>query len=521
MKKIILFCLFCLMAWQGMAQIETVKKLEIPIHKKLGDSYALINLKEKGIITVLESDEVLKNMKQEVIFTRYDTALEKQWTRSTALESTQEVFQYHIDENQIWFLIKKPDYEYDILTLNIHNGLIEAVDYEKIMNLDIQIFKPANGLLYLAGTTDEKPTVLRYDPAHKTPSKVLSSINQLKADVKEIVSNPSDSSIYVLLAYPYQTKGLIYVNQYDYFGKLLSNVVISPHKDYRVLTWQPYLWENKELYLFGTYAFKSRGKAQGIYVGRPETARQTFRFYDFSNMKGFYNYLTEKKRDRIKGKIKEKQESNRLFFHDKNLFIRDLKIINNRILMVGEAYQPIYDRSSTSDRMWMAGMYGTYRLNQFYSNRFGNGQFFDSKRKPLYYRYKHANIWAFDLETNLLWDNCLKLEDSEVPYPQALMQFYAENDSLTMMYMTDKEIFTTKVAGEEEVKSVRIFGLEPKDDSGLYTDRENELLRHWYGNYFLLQGIRERKNSPQNESAKVFYIAKMMYLEKLQESEKQ
>jgi len=491
-------------------QIEEVKELEIEIDKKQGGDYAIINLHEKGLITVLESDEILKQGKREIIFTKYDTTLQKQWRHTEELESPQTIFKYHIDQKYIWFLIKKENYEYKILTLSTETGKTKVIHYERIMDLNIQLFKPANGLLYLAGTIDEKPAVLRYDPAQKTPSKVLSSINQLKAEVKEIIPNPADSSVYVLLAYPYQSKGIIYINKYNYFGKLVSNIAIEPIQNYRVLTWQPYLFENQELYLFGTYSYKSRGKAQGIYIGRPETPRQTFRFYDFSNMKKFYSYLPERKRAKLHEKISTKQQDDRLYFHDKSMFIRDLQITKNRIFMVGETYLPVYDRTSASERLWF-GMAGNYSLNRFYNDRFRDGQFTDGKRKPLYYKYKHANIWAFDHETNLLWDNCLKLEDSETPQPQALMQYYSKNDSLTMMYLTEKEIFATKVTSNDEVTDVRIFGLNSKGDNNRYTDRENDYLRHWYGKYFIYHGIRKLNHWVQSEHRDIFYIGKIKF----------
>jgi len=492
------------------AQIEEVKKLEIDINKKQGEDYAIINLHEKGLVTVLESEEILKQGKREIIFTKYDTTLQKQWKHTEILENTQNIFRYHIDQEYIWFLIKKENYEYKALALNILTGKTEVINYERIMDLNIQLFKPANGLLYLGGTIDEKPAVLRYDPSKKTPPKVLSSINQLKAEVKEIIPNPADSSVYVLLAYPYQSKGIIYINKYNYFGKLISNIAIEPIQNYRVLTWQPYLFNNQELYLFGTYSYKSRGKAQGIYIGRPETPRQTFRFYDFSNMKQFYSYLSERRRNKLQEKINSKQQNDRLYFHDKSMFIRDLRITKDRIFMMGETYIPIYDRTSASERLWF-GMAGNYSLNRFYNDRFRDRQFSDGKRKPLYYKYKHANVWAFDHETNLLWDNCLKLEDSEVVQPQALTQYYSENDSLTMMYLTEEEIFTTKTAGENEVTDVRIFGLDSKNDTHRYIDRKNDYLRHWYGKYFIYHGIRKLNHWVQNEHEDIFYIGKIKF----------
>jgi len=515
MRNISILISFVFCFHLSFAQISVIKRTDLEINKKFGDNYKLLNLQEKGILTIIESEESLKGSKKEFIIAKYDSTLQQNWAKSFIINYDSNIGQHYQDGDYIFFLVTKDKKDYDILKLNIYTGDLQAIKYEKIAELDIAHFVAMGSVLLFGGTIDGRPVVVHYDYANSKP-KVLPIINTLKANINRLDICKQDGSIFVLLtSNTNKKKESFYYNIFDAEGKLLTNTIVPYEKDYILYTFHPYLVSKNEQYLFGMYSLLAKDKAQGIYVAHIVNNEQDFiRFYDFAYFKNFFNYLAKRK-DKLLSKIKEQREEGSIHKHDYSLLVRELSVSEDRILLIADSYTPLYVEGGMNNfnsfnnfNMYsrnMSGMMnGMNQMNQ--RTNYGN-------KTPSGYRYRHGIACAFDKNGKMMWDNSLEYKNLETKMKlEPQMYISTGKDSLTMIHLQDDKIHykrTDKSLLVEEIKEVKIPSKEEAEQ--LISDREDESLMHWYGDYFLMYGIQKLKTA-SSSSRKVFYMSKLTYI---------
>ena len=500
------------------AQISVVKRTDLEINKKVGDNYNVLNLEENGILTIIESEEVLKGSKKEFIISKFDSTLQQNWTASFITDYSSHIGLHYQDGDYIYFLINKDKKEYDIFKLHIHSGMMVAINYEKIAALDIAHFVAVDNVLLFGGAVDGRPVVVHYAYTVSKP-KILPIINTLKANINRLDICKADKSIFVLLTNnTNKKKESFYYNIFDIDGRLLTNTIVPYEKDYILYSFQPYLVSKNEQYLFGMYSLLAKDKAQGFYVAHIVNNEQDFiRFYDFIYFKNFFNYLGKRKEKTV-NKIKEDREEGNIYKHDYNVLVRELQVFKDKILLVADSYSPLYrDMNSMNSLNNNWGVYNrnmSSMSNMFNGmNRIGQMSSYGGK-VPSGYRYRHGIICAFDKKGKMIWDNSLEYKDLE-SNARLEPQIYVNTgtDSLTMLNFQNEKIYykrTDKSMQVDEIKEVEIPSQE--EAKATLDDRENESVVHWYGDYFIMYGIQKLKiATPSNPSRKVFYMSKLAY----------
>ncbi|SFF31286.1 hypothetical protein [Thermoflexibacter ruber] len=524
MKNLILFfvfCTYCICAW---GQIKVVQRTELEINKKVGENYKVLNLEENGMLVFVESEEYLKGGRKEIILSKFDTTLQQQWMRAISIDYSSNVGLHYQDGDYLYLLINKEDKEYDILKIHIHGGLIIPIKYERIVKMEISHFAVIDNVLLFGGSVDGRPVVIHHDYINGKP-KVLPAINTLKATINRLDICKNDKSIFVLLTpTTNKKKESFYYNIFDIEGKLLNNTAVPYEKDYILYTFQPYFISQNEWYLFGMYSLLAKDKAQGIYVTHiVNNAQEFIKFYDFIYFKNFFNYLAKRK-DKVLSKIKGQREEGNIYKHDYNFVIRELKILDDKILFLADSYNPIYrdgiNQGFNVNPMFLSAMNMSYRslinINDFMRSP-------SASRSPVGYKYRHGIVCAFDKTGRLLWDNSLEYKDLESHFqvtPQ--LQVNMGRDSLTLLNFQDGKIFykrTDKSTTVEEIKEIEIPLKE--EANKLISDRDREAVMSWYGDYFILYGMQQLKAGSSGNSRKVFYLSKLAYFSpKLEEREK-
>ncbi len=515
MRKTLLFLTLTLLSQWSFAQIGVVQRTELEINKKIGDNYKVLSLNESGILVFIESEESLKGGKKEFIIAKYDSTLQQSWVRSFVMDYDSRLGLHDQDGDYLYFMVVKEDKEYDILKIHLPSGLIVAVKYEKIVEMDITHFVALESILLFGGMVDSRPVVVHYDYVNGKP-KVLPAINTLKATLNRLEVCKEDRSIFVLLTpLSNKKKESFFYNIFDMDGTLLTNTIVPYEKDYILYSFQPYLVSRNEQYLFGMYSLLAKDKAQGIYVTHIVNNEQDFiRFYDFSYFKNFFNYLGKRK-DKTLSKIKGEREEGNIYKHDYSFLVRELKFIDEKIVFIADSYSPIYREGMNSfmntNMMMMRGMNMSYR-NLMNVNDYMR---VPTNRGPVGYRYKHGIVCAFDKKGKMLWDNSLEYKDLESMSglsPQ--LQVSTGTDSLTLLNFQDKKIYykrTDKSLAVEAIREVEIPDKEEADKK--LDDREDEAVMQWYGDYFLMYGIQKMKGvGGASNSRRVFYLSKLAYI---------
>jgi hypothetical protein len=532
--KLFLSNFFCwLVGLAAVAQVQTVQRLEVEISPKRGSNYRVMPLGPDGLLTFLESEEALRTFKKEVIITKYDTALKVQWAHAHALENESNLNMYASQGDWLYFLIPKLEKNYEFLKLNTHTGQLDVVKYEKIVEMEVTHFAVLNEVFYMGGLVNGTPVVIHYDHQHSKP-KVLPGINQLKAAINRIDTDPPSGTMSVILTSDVKKKASFYYMVYDQAGKQVSSYTAPTEKDYHLFTFRPYYLGRNDQILFGLYSVSAKDKAQGVYVARIKNQEmEQIKVYDFSYLKNFFNYLQPKKKDKMLMRIKDQRQDGNPPKYDYNFFVRDLQFVADKIIFVAESYVPIFSDGSPNGfarnfsypiGAWMntpwSMMPNGFSYNANYdpfSGRVGGG---NPNRAPVGYRFKHAIVCAFDFQGKLLWDNSYEYKDLESSQPDQFVQVATDGDALRMMHFQEEKLYWKTTRRSLPVDSLQTIEVPAKEEAEkTISERDREQVHYWYSNCFLLHGIHELKGvpptnagpaSPADKRKKVFYLAKLI-----------
>ncbi len=516
-KKISIFLSLLFGFHAAFAQVLPVNYAEILVDKKKGDSYKVINLGKNGILTVLESAEYMKG-NTELIITNYDTLLNPIWQVKPLIKNDHIIKMYYRENNFMYFLIQKKLTEYDILEFDLTNGNVRIFKLEDIIPLEVNEFKVFNQVIFLGGEVDNRPAVLWFDYLHAKNPKVLPQINTLKADIRTISYSVDGEIVSVLLTSNKSGKPSIYIQNYSLDGHLLNKVEVKPDKSYNLLSFRPYVQNQNEQLIFGTYGHKNSSFAQGFYIAKFENMEQkNIRFYDFSQFKNFFDYLPEKQRNKLYEKIAKKQDKGKTKVHDLNILLSELVKQDDKLLLFADSYTTMTMQSSN---------YAARNIKPYTTSLPAIAQSWtpqmQTTQNNLVYHYKNAMAIAFDKQGNLLWDNAFEYKDTESLMLTSHIAFNVVKDSIYGL-KTQNQDFQYKVMSD----AVKNLAIETTKTDTIFNqakaiDEIEPQIIAWYDTYFLAYGSQNLKTFDKEtgtQRKEVFYLTKL-YCRKKNESEK-
>jgi hypothetical protein len=494
------------------AQVIPTKYAEIAIDNKQGENYKVINLGENGILTILESKDYLKGGNQELIISCLDTALNAIWQVKPVIKEDYKIKNYYREKQYLYFLLEKKLTDYEIFELNLENGNIAILKLDDIIPLEVSHFKVFNRIIFLGGEVENRPAVLWYDYLNSKTPKVLPQINTLKAEVRSISYSLDEECVSVLLKPVKTGKPSIFIQNYSLDGHLLNKTEIKSDKEYNLLTFRPYVSNENQQMIIGTYGNKNNELVQGFYVAKFENLEQkSIKLYDLSQLKNYFNYLTEKQKDRLFNKIEKKQEQGKTKTHDVNILLSELIEQDNKLLLFADTYS-ILTIQNSSYSMQSGAFAPTLFQQPTWAKNTWNSQTTQSKYyNNLVYNYKNSFVIAFDKEGNLLWDNAFEYEDIENRELAQHSTFALVADSITIV-STKKTAFHYKNTYKEitvpEIDKVKIDTIFGKVK---LAEEPNPQIIAWYDKYFLAYGTQTIKTYDATKGMKmkeVFFLSK-------------
>jgi hypothetical protein len=255
--------------------------------------------------------------------------------------------------------------------------------------------------------------------------------------------------------------------------------------------------------LAGTYSIKRRTEtSRGIFVAdlNQESIKQ-IQYYNYANLENFFNYMREKRKNRIKKRIARKKIKGRKLRFSYRLFVQDIIKQGDQNILIGEAYFPTY-----SNRTRGYG-YSSYGYNPYMSNV--PDQVFDG------YKYTHAVIIAFNDSGEILWDNSFEINDLKSYQLEEHVQLAFLDDQIVMLYLYDQHLKVKVIKANEivEGKFTEELKLLYENDEIRGNDEDLEGLKQWYGNNFYAYGVNKVKNLKDENiklNRKVFFINKIV-----------
>ncbi|MCS6969124.1 MAG: hypothetical protein RMJ44_10645 [Cytophagales bacterium] len=506
------------------SSLVTVKKrLDFDLANRRIVAQRVMPLGTEGLLLFIEGEEILRNMRKEITIAKYDTALNLKWAQRYAIDASSNMNIYAQQGDHLYFLIPKSEYRYDILRLNVVHGQLYMIRYDKLVDMEVSHFAVMNDIILIGGQVNGNPAVIHYDYKHAKP-KILPSLSQLKGQISRMDVSPEHNAISVIISSSIRRKASFYHYIYNGQGQLLYKRIVPHEQEYSIVNFRPYFISQSKQLLLGLYSLTTKEKSQGIYVALfEENQKKDIKFYDFSFLKNFFNYMPPRRREKVILRLRDKRQEGKIPKLDYNFFARNLLVTPERILFIADSYIPVFVES-TMGRFAIIGspFFNSFSVNTMnpiflsYNNLFWLDRNMvrsrEGNRIPTYYRYKHTVICAFDKTGKLIWDNSFEYKDVELKQPAELLQINFNNDYLQMIYyhkeklyykqtyrsLPNETIFTTQIPIKQEEKS-------------LIGEREDEQVAWWYNNYFILFGKQEIKSSASENAPvrkRVFYIAK-------------
>lgn len=488
-KKSILIVL-TLISTVSNAQLSIGKEVTLSLDNAIMQEIEVISLNEDGLILV---ENVITNYGRNEVtnFIRYDSTLTEIWRfayeppRSYSLTHT-----FLADENIFFFFQEDGERGYRILRLNKISGQIVAYESFLLTRMNVSYFTVNGSKALLGGSYNDRAVVEVFNFVENS-SKVLPELysNNLKVVGLE---NIQDSGNFAVLIRNTR-KCLFYIYQFSYDGKLLGSYQIGDKNNVPLGGSLLNFNDNRTL-LVGNYADNCSSFSSGFYVNDLTTENQG-NFYDFASIDNYLNYLTPKRKKRMRAKIKSRREKGKDFKIRQRIHLHEMTKTEKGWLMIAEIYYPEYN--SANNNLFLG--YRTYREGQQVYNQFN---------------YSHTFIGEFDRNGNMVWSNSINLKNVSTRQLNDITQLTKIKDGYVLAYPDDGVIRTSIINGENEVLPMQSYDLKSLKSEAKIVDVNSSNLFAWYGQTFLVYGDKRvnTKTSGGDYTAKdIFFLRKLSY----------
>ncbi|WMN11279.1 hypothetical protein QYS49_37825 [Marivirga salinae] len=502
----IIFCFFLLpVSFNLSAQISQPLRFEIEI-ENLDNDYYVVSAKEDGLFLFKELDEKTDNNEFVWEIIRLDTSLLEINRREVVIDQKFSFRGYSYDNGNFVMLFQEGlDYAKDLLflTFSLNGDTFQSYLYENLVPIKLTEFEIKNDAVVFGGNVNMRTVVMMYNFTAKK-GVVLPGFYNDRSSLLQIVTDTDDKWVRIITSdrMPNKRYGIT-VRAFSTMGEQVFTNELLAKEDLSLTDGRIVNSSEGGNLLAGTYSVRRRTEtSRGIYVADfDKSEKDQINYYNYGDLENFFNYMREKRKERILKRIARKKVKGRKLRFSYRLFVQDIIKQNKENILIGEAYYPTY-----SNRSYGYG-FSPYSYDPFTSGR--STQVFDG------YKYTHAVIIAFDDEGKLLWDNSFEINDLKSFQLEEHVQLAFLKNEIVMLYLYDQQLKIKVIKNNEIVEGKYTEDLKLMYDSDEMKSNDEELegLEHWYGNNFYAYGVNKVKNLRDENiklNRKVFFINKIV-----------
>jgi len=480
----------------SMAQVHQGERFEMEL-KDADEDFLVISAEQQGIFLSrkVKNNETKRDFKYQLI--HLDTSLNKVWELYDYVDLEYKKIGYDFIDPYVYFLFNsslRPK-NYRVIRFRKDTQEKEVFDIETNYEIELTEFEVIDETLIFGGYINNRPAFVCYKFGKSNPI-VLPGFRNEPDQIMQLEVEEDKGIFNVLLNY--QTpdkKRSISIKSYDTDGNLNVNLDLKPQGDYGLLYGRSVSINNNEHIVVGTYTYKKSDYSRGIFVSTiEENGDHVINYYNYADLKNFFNYLKAKREIKIKKKIerrKIKGKKNKFLY---KLIVHDIIENNGQYIMVGEAFYPKYSYGSS-----YYNVYSPYSSSSFFEG----------------YAYTHAVVIGFDKEGKILWDNSFEIQDIVTYNLRHYVHMGPTEDGIILLYIYNNELRSKiikgtqvlDVQGQEELKT-------SFDDEQLKKNVKSEIggLENWYDNRLYAYGIHKVSNLGESNglgNKEIFFINKI------------
>ncbi|HET8859035.1 hypothetical protein [Marivirga sp.] len=501
--KITLILLLSVISFQVFGQISQPLRYEAEIND-FNQEYFIVSAKEDGLFLFRQLNDrpSFKEFAWEII--RLDTSFNEISRKEVIIENTFTFKGYSYSNGRFVMLFQEGDvYARDLLflTFTLEEDGFKSYLYENLVPIRLTEFEMKNDAVIFGGDVNMRTVVMIYNfTAEK--GVVLPGFYNERSNLLQIVTDTDDDLVRIITSDRFLNKRFgVTIRAYSTMGEQIFTEELAAKNDFSLTDGRIVNSSDGGNLLAGTYSVRRRTEtSRGIYVADLEKSlEEQIQYYNYAELDNFFNYMKERRKNRIKKRIARKKVKGRKLRFSYRLFVQDIIKQNNQNILIGEAYYPTYSNSSSG--------FSFYNYDPFMSRN--TDQVFDG------YKYTHAVIVAFDDNGNLLWDNSFEIKDLKSFQLEEHVQLAFLDQQIVMLYLFDQKLQIKIIEGDEivEGKYSEELKLMYENDEMRGNDENLEGLEKWYGNNFYAFGVNKVKNLRDEDiklNRKVFFINKIV-----------
>lgn len=474
-------------------------RVEFEISEKDLD-FTLINGEEQGLLLAVETSNRSSDGYQWQLH-HLDTALNVKWTRIMEIPYEAYLRGYEYHDGTFYLLFNSSRYRNEDLLLfeiEIASSTVEKIEVNTVFPIDLTHFEVIGNNALLAGYTNFRPVLLRFDLREKKP-QVVPGFYGNNSDILDIIID-DDAKVFTVIQSERQTnkRYTITAKSFTATADLIQENEIKPGDKRNLIDGASTVFQGGFQYIAGSFSKKPSHYSRGLYLSKFVNGRQQFiKYYNYADLDNFFGYMNERREQRVLQRIQRKKAKGKQVRLSYRLLVHDIIQRGDEFVMIAEAYYPRYSSSSMSPY--------TYGTSYGRSNPSFTG-----------YRYTHAVVVSFDRNGNIIWDNSFEIDDVETYALDEFVTVSVYEDEIVLLYLDDNSIRSKVIEGDEiiEGKTFNPVRLAYANDEVRNQNPDVEGLKLWYDRTMYAYGEQKIKNSigaGGKINREIFYINKIQY----------
>ena len=488
-----------LLAADSWSQVEQPLRFELPLNEA---EYDVVTAGSQGLyLTSVTPDD-----NNELVWRVYklDTVLRQQWARSYVLPANQKLINKYSDDGSLYLLFGRNDprnRDFELLIFNQHDGQVASYVIRNFIPFTFFDFKVSQSNIVLAGYYNNRPLVITYNLNEGIPV-VLPGLFIERGELIQLKTYTNSFDI-VMSGRNMFRQETLFVNSYDFKGKLLNSLMLQPEERKSFLFGMLSKVGERQKLVAGTYGKQFSDISRGLFLARVNNGQQAeLTYYNYADLENFFSYMKERREKRVLDRISRKKIRNKRIKFSYRLLVHDLMEQDDEIILLGEAFYPKY-------RNVGSGYAGGGRGQHFSNGLFDNSRIFEG------YRYTHAVVLGISKEGKLLWDNSFEINDILSFDLKQFVHASIADDKISLLYVYDNLIRSKTVVASEVIddKELTPIAMVYEGDQAVEGKTRINGLEAWYNNAFVTFGTQIITNpavSGVNNGRAVFFINKVI-----------
>jgi len=523
MKYASVYFLFLLLTGQpceGLAQptpptpVQGVR-LELPLEMYNSDVQVLPLPQDSSVVLLVDKNPLGGGRRTPFEFHKYDHRLQPRWLKTVEVPREFELRTFCGEGTNTYALFQSEsvDHRLWVAAVDGADGQVRTYQFDTKLARSVYDMKALDGNLFVSVLVDNHLTILLLDLAASKFQFLPSVYEPLPAQLSFLADSAARRAEFVLS----QTNGFktrLQLKQLSAQGNLLRSEFVQAESERGLISAQisPATDSANGRLLAGTYTLRDSRYSQGLFAAdlsagvTPTGSRRSLRFYDFANLKHFFDFMSPGRAARLRRRSEKMRATDRVLRLHYRTLIHDLIPFQDGYVLVAEVYYPQYRQGSYSTFNSPFYPYSPYRYGGYTPNNWYPG----NRRQAEGYRITHALVCGFDNRGNLLWDNTFVLKDV---YSQQLTETVhlrplPDGQRVAIAYLNEEKFnykvidYTASSPNDLNV-TLQTSALPTVKEKATSTSQEG--LSAWYGSRFLAfgyQSIRTEKASSRD----VFFV---------------